>query len=116
MEYSDQSLFVSDLATLDGVNYVIDDSTFKNCSLNGPAVVVLHNTSATSGHVTIPERDPETVIIVTEEGRLGVPVGAVVIRNCKFEGCTFEGVSFLAPAAEADKLRETFMRDVTPQA
>lgn len=112
MEYSDQSLFVSDLATLDGVNYVIDESTFTNCVLRGPAVVRLFATSASGGEISIPDQNPETVIIVTEEDRQSIPVGAVAIRNCRFDGCTFEGISFLAPAAEADVLRETFMQNI----
>lgn len=112
MEYSDQSLFVSDLATLDGVNYVIDESSFKNCAIKGPAVIRLFGSTAAGGEITIPDQRPETVIIVTEEDRQAIPVGVVAVRNCRFENCTFEGISFIAPAAEADVLRETFMQNI----
>lgn len=115
MEYSDQSLYVSDLATLDGVNYVIDDSTFKNCTIKGPAVLRLFNTTASGGGISIPGYDPETVLIVAEDDRNAVPVGSVAVRKCHFENCTFEAISFLAPAAEADRLRESFMSSVPQQ-
>ncbi|MBJ7470655.1 MAG: hypothetical protein JHD16_05110 [Solirubrobacteraceae bacterium] len=112
MEYSDQTLHLSDLATLEGVNYVIEDSEFTNCIMRGPAVVMLERTSASSGEVTIPNQDADTVIVVAEEGRRVVPVGVVVIRGCTFAGCTFENVSFFGPSSQMDGLRETFMSNV----
>lgn len=115
MEYSEQSLYISDLATADGASYVIEDSQFKNCQLRGPAVVRLAHTGGSGGGVTIPGQNPESVVLVAEEGRATLPVGVVLIRNCRFDDCSFEGISFLAPADEADELRNSLMRNV-PQA
>lgn len=112
MEYSDQTLYISDLATPESVHYVISDSTFKDCALRGPAVVRLYQTGATSGSVSIPNQNPETVVVVSEENRVDLPVGVVVIRDCRFDNCTFEGISFFAPADEAEVLRSTFMSNV----
>ena len=112
MEYLDQTLYISDLATLEGVNYVIYDDTFTNCAVRGPAVVRLAQTSASSGEVSIPNQDPTTVVIVTEAERETLPVGVVLIRNCRFDNCTFEGVSFFAASDEAEAMTATFMRNV----
>lgn len=112
MEYSDQTLYISDLATAEGVNYVIDGSTFKNCVLQGPAVVHLSRTDGSGGGVAIPHQDVNTVVIVSEEGRTVIPIGVVVIRDCKFDGCTFEGVTFFAPKETAEVLSKTLMSNV----
>lgn len=112
MEYSDQTLYISDLATPQGVNYVIEGESFKNCVMRGPSVVMLSKSSASSGEVSIPDRNPSTVIIVAEEDREALPVGVVLIRDCQFEGCTFESISFFATAPEAAVMKETFMSNV----
>lgn len=112
MEYSDQTLYISDLAQAEGVNFVIDDSTFTNCIVRGPAVVSLIDTSASSGSVEIPNQDPKTVVLVAEDDRTVIPVGVVVLRNCQFAECTFEGVTFFGPKAYMEFLTETFMSNV----
>lgn len=112
MEYSDQTLYISDLATVEGVNYTIDGSTFRNCTVRGPAVVTLIRTSASSGEVSIPHQDPKTVVIAAEEGRDVIPVGVVAIRDCTFDGCKFEGVTFFGPAEHMEQLTQTFMSNV----
>lgn len=112
MEYSDQTLYISDLATVEGANYVIQGETFTNCIMRGPSVVMLSQSSASSGEVTIPDRDPSTVVIVAEEDRKALPVGVVLIRDCQFEACTFESISFFATAPEATVMKQTFMSNV----
>lgn len=112
MEYSDQTIHISDLATLEGVTYVIDGESFTNCAMRGPAVVMLSRTSASSGEVVIPNQDPTTVVIVTEADRVALPVGVVLIRDCTFNGCTFEGVSFFAMPEDAAAMTQTFMSNV----
>ncbi len=112
MEYSDQTLYISDLASAEGVNYVIDGSTFKDCILRGPAVVHLSQTDGSGGGVAIPHQDVNTVVITAEPGRSVIPIGVVVIRNCKFDGCTFDGITFFAPAEAAEALSKNLMANV----
>lgn len=112
MDYVDQTLYIHDLATAEGVNHVIEDARFRQCVIKGPAVITLERTQGDGGGVTVPSGVVDTVVISAEEGRKVIPVGVVIVRRSQFIDCLFESVSFFAQPEEAEALRTTFMADV----
>lgn len=111
MEYNDQTLFLSDVATLQDVNYIIDGDTFTNCVVRGPAVVWLKDSGGEGGTIDIPQRNPAAVAIAAEENRRVVPVGVIYITNCVFNNCSWEGVTFMGPTAQVEALVTTFLAE-----
>ena len=79
------------IVDLTGADRVIANKTFLNCTIYGPAVVVLVN----GGELTDCSLGgpPDALLWSIDENRDWV-IGAVAADNCSFIGCNFQGVGF----------------------
>lgn len=101
--YRYEAVRISDLATLDSV---IRDTTFEDCLLLGPAVLILENASVRdSSFVTdggmeriymewTPKASPDTQW----------PIGCIPMTNCHFVRCEFRRITFAGPLVVKSEL------------
>ncbi|MDO8297913.1 MAG: hypothetical protein Q7T19_15920 [Caulobacter sp.] len=81
-----------------GGQMVIEDRTFTNCRLEGPAVVaVLSGVNFDSTDFGYTGGDVGRIVWRTAS-TTGV-VGAIPFRNCQFKGCSFFATGFTGPEA-----------------
>jgi len=75
---------------------VIDGFTFDGCHIQGPAVVTLHASGPGTAQITNCnfDGDPNGLFIqlAPEQDHL---IGAIVLKDCRFDRCRFQGVGFL---------------------
>lgn len=75
---------------------VIEDRSFVDCRLEGPAVIaILSGCQFVRTDFGYPGDDLGRIVWRTES-RKGV-VGALPFRNCRFEGCSFFATGFTGP-------------------
>jgi hypothetical protein len=83
------------LCELAGDEAVIDGFEFTDCFVRGPAVVVVQGEKTTLANSTF-RGDPDSLLWEIPPERSTV-IGAILVNNCVFDECTFEGVGFAGP-------------------
>lgn len=79
---------------------IVRDISFLRCQINGPAVVLVSDTTEYVGSFTylspvadlIREFPDSAFWLMPEDQRLSL--GALLFEHCRFEDCTFEGVAW----------------------
>jgi hypothetical protein len=98
--FNGEAMLLFDLyqASLRSGQSIIEDRTFTNCRLEGPAVVAVltgvHFERTDFGYTG---GDIGRIVWRTASGK-GV-VGAIPFRNCRFDGCSFFATGFTGPEA-----------------
>jgi hypothetical protein len=93
--YQDRVVRLSELVG-DKVPPVIEGLTFDGCHIVGPAVVRLEASSPGSAGISNSsfDGDPDAMFIQVAPEQEQV-IGVILIRDCRFERCRFQGVGFL---------------------
>ena len=97
-DFKDEAVPIHDLfrECLRSGQTVIENRTFTNCRIEGPAVVVvLEGVNFDSTDFGYTGGDVGKIVWRTES-RTGV-VGAIPIRNCEFKNCSFFAVGYTGP-------------------
>ena len=84
---------VIQIAELAGEQGVLEGFVFEGCDLKGPAVLVPQGSNFANSNLV---GDPDALLWEIPPDRPGV-IGAILVRNCTFEGCTFLNVGFAGP-------------------
>lgn len=94
------------LASLTVTSPWLENLTFINCQIIGPAVLAIQENVEISNSEF--EADVNSIFWVVPDDRPQV-FGAVGVRNCTFSACTFRSVGFAGPVG----LRDAFDHGLT---
>ena len=98
--YRDAVIRITELA---GEQGVLDGFVFEGCDLKGPAVVVPQGSNFANTSLV---GDPNALLWEISPDRPQV-IGAILVQNCTFEGCTFMNVGFAGPPDFVRQLRQS---------
>lgn len=98
--YRDAVIRISELA---GEQGVLEGFVFYGCDIKGPAVVIAQDSTLANTNIV---GDPDALLWEIPPDRPAV-IGAILVRNCTFEGCTFLNVGFAGPPAFVRQLRQS---------
>lgn len=99
--YRNQTVRLADLTV---ISDAIEDVTFENCTLEGPAVVALIGSTLTNSRL---EGDPDAIFWVIPPEREAV-LGAIALVNCTIIGCALRRVGLAVPEHELEVFRRGF--------
>jgi hypothetical protein len=103
MEPAEYTGEVVRLALLAGDDAEIRNLTFTDCDIKGPAVVYFQGGETNNCRLAGPDLNAIFWEIPPTRSTI---VGAVLVANCKFFGCRFEGVGFAGTAQDRETLRK----------
>jgi len=95
---------VVQIALLAGNDGVIRDTAFEGCHVKGPAVIAPRNTDFAHNTLDAPDTDALLWEVPPERKRI---VGAILVEDCAFRGCTFSMVGITGPKALVDQFRDS---------
>ncbi len=98
--YRDAVIRIVELA---GEQGVLEGFVFESCDLKGPAVVVPQGSNFANSSLV---GDPDALLWEIPLDRPEV-IGAILVRNCTFEGCTFMNVGFAGPPEFVQQVRQS---------
>lgn len=98
--YRDVVIRISELA---GEQGVLEGFVFEGCDLKGPAVVVPQGSNFANSSLV---GDPDALLWEIPPDRPEV-IGAILVRNCTFEDCTFMNVGFAGPPEFIEQVRRS---------
>jgi len=90
-------------AELAGDEGIIEGATFTGCVIKGPAVLVLQGTSKLVGNEFEGEIDAILWEILPTRTEV---VGAILVKDCVFEGCNFTNVGVAGPPDFIGRMRQ----------
>lgn len=99
--YRNQTVRLADLTV---ITDVVEDVTFENCTIEGPAVVALLDTNLANSRL---EGDPDAVFWVIPPERETV-MGAIALVRCTVVGCSLRRIGLAIPEGELDLYRRGF--------
>ncbi len=102
-ESVDISLFALARANLKAGRRIISGRTFRNCRIEGPAVMLVQGDTQFDATNFGPHGDDIRNLILRPVGPTGV-VGTVPVQDCVFIGCEFFGVGFTGPESFLQQL------------
>jgi hypothetical protein len=88
------------LALVAGDEGVIREMEFIDCQIKGPAVVLLSGCRLSHNNI----RGDQSALRWDVDPARSRVIGAVLIENCVFTGCTFENVGFTGSVELLDQL------------
>lgn len=90
---------------------VIEGFNFINCEVKGPAVLVIQGDfSLVSNEI---EGDPDAFLWEIPEHRTRV-IGAILVKDSTFEGCTFRSVGLAGPPDVIERIRVSVEEHAVP--
>ena len=98
--YRDAVIRIAELA---GEQGVLEGFVFEGCDLKGPAVVVPQGSNFANTNLV---GDPDALLWEIPPDRPEV-IGAILVRNCTFEGCTFINVGLAGSPEFIEQIRES---------
>src|SRR5438309_804866 len=72
---------------------VIEGYTFLGCQINGPAVVLTQGCRISHSHL---DGDIDAILWEVPASRPTI-IGALLVKDCVFDGCRFSNVGFTGP-------------------
>lgn len=99
--YRNQTVRLADLSV---VTDVIENVTFENCIIEGPAVVVMQGSQVMNTNL---EGDAEACFWIIPTGRERV-IGAIALVNCAIVGCQLRRIGIGVPEADYETYRSGF--------
>jgi hypothetical protein len=101
--YEGKTVRITELVAVDGV---LEDYTFIDCHINGPAIIVMDR--ARPSRLTRNELGGTADRILWEiTPDRGIVLGLVIARNCTFERCTFLNVGWAGNRNQLDEIRNS---------
>ncbi len=91
------------VAELAGEQGVLEGFVFEGCDLKGPAVLIPQDSNFVNTNLG---GDPNALLWEISPDRPGV-IGAIVVRNCTFERCTFMNVGFAGSPEFIEYIRQS---------
>ena len=91
------------ITELSGQQGVLEGFVFKGCDLKGPAVLVPQSSNFANTNIV---GDPDALLWEIPPDRPTV-IGAILIRNCTFEDCTFMNVGLAGSPEFIDQMRQS---------
>jgi hypothetical protein len=107
-EYHDEDVRLAELAGDDGV---IEGVHFKDCLVKGPAVLVVQGDFSLVDNEI--EGDPDAFLWEVPEHRTRV-IGAILVKDSTFEGCTFRKVGLAGPPEIIERIRVSVEEHAVP--
>jgi len=98
--YRDAVIRITELA---GEQGVLDGFVFERCDLKGPAVLVPQGSTFANTNLV---GNPDALLWEIPPERPQV-IGAILARNCTFEGCTFMNVGFAGSPEFIEQTRQS---------
>lgn len=98
--YRNQVVRLPDLAV---TSDLIEGVTFENCTLVGPAVIIL-----LGGTMQDTGFDGEWDAVLWPLGERGQVVGAIGLVNCSLVGCRLQRIGLAYPPAQEEMIRAGF--------
>jgi hypothetical protein len=92
------------LADLVGSGTVLDGFTFVGCQVEGPAVILPHDSVFAENDFNSPTTDALLWEIPPERAEV---VGVIEVTNCTFERCRFAHVGIAGPPPVVDHFRSS---------
>ena len=99
-QFRNQIVRIAELTVTSGW---IENTTFSNCQIIGPAVLVLQD-NVNINHCDF-EAEIDAMFWEIPSAR-DVVVGAVGVRNCEFSRCVFKAVGFAGPPELRDQFAQ----------
>jgi hypothetical protein len=101
-EYHDTEVYLAELAREN--DDVLEGFYFEGCRLKGPAVLLVEGEFNLSGNEI--EGDPDAFLwpIASERERV---IGAILIKDSKFKGCTFSKVGLAGYPNFIEQVRQS---------
>ena len=93
------------LVDIPRVRGIVDSRTFENCTIYGPAVIVIFGGSLTSCVFDTADGAPASLLWRASQTTV---VGAIGLRNCTFRNCRFKGRG----VGGSEKTLELFVKQV----
>lgn len=98
--YRDAVIRITELA---GEQGVLEGFVFEGCDLKGPAVLVPQGSNFANTSLI---GDPNALLWEIPPDRPQV-IGAILVQNCTFEGCTFINVGIAGPPDFIRQVRQS---------
>ncbi len=98
--YRDAVIRIAELA---GEQGVLEGFVFEGCDIKGPVVLVPQDSTFANSSLV---GDPDALLWEIPPDRPEV-IGAILVRNCTFEGCTFINVGLAGPPEFVEQVRES---------
>ena len=99
--HRNEEIWLPELAGRDGV---IDGQHFEDCHVMGPSVIVVQGDFRLLESEI--EGEPEAFLWEIPADRERV-FGAILVKDCTFEDCTFTNVGIAGPPEIIDRVRES---------
>jgi hypothetical protein len=94
--YQSQTVRLADLTV---ITDTIQGQTFDNCTILGPAIVLLLKSNLSGCHFV---GDLEAMLYPVDRTYF---IGVIGLIECNFYGCRFERIGFAGPAEHLDSMR-----------
>ncbi len=91
------------IAEFAGEQGILESFVFEGCDLKGPAVLVPQGSNFANSNLV---GDPDALLWEIPPDRPGV-IGAILVRNCTFDDCTFLNVGFAGPPEFVREVRQS---------
>jgi len=92
------------LCELAGTEGVIEGLHFTDCQITGPAVLVVQGDFSLVNSEILGNPDAYLWEIPPNRSRV---VGAILVKDCKFERCTFKNVGWAGPPEFIERVRQS---------
>jgi hypothetical protein len=100
LAYAGESIRLAQIADDEAA---IEEASFTDCDVLGPAVVIMDDTTVSDSRWS---GIPESVFWEMPEGR--EVMGALRLYRCRFERCTFRNIGIVAIAGDVAQMRAEF--------
>lgn len=101
--YSGTSLHIYNLVQPD---MTIRNTTFDNCEIRGPAVLLFDGIEFSGAHTAPANLDS---FLIEIEYRSVIPAGMILLLECVFRSCTFINITIAGTPNQIAVLREDFV-------
>ena len=91
------------IAEFAGEQGILESFVFEGCDLKGPAVLVPQGSTFANTNLL---GNPDAFLWEIPPDRPQV-IGAILVRNCTFEGCTFMNVGFAVSPEFIEQTRQS---------
>jgi len=96
--YRNTSIRLPELAV---VSDVLENLTFENCSIHGPAIIALQRSTLNQCSFEGNEEG-----LLWDLGDRTFIIGAIALVNCTIVGCRFQGIGIAVPPGQREAMRQ----------
>lgn len=90
----------------------IQDRTFENCHIYGPAIMAFINPNVTGVQIQMANDDPDSILIDIGKN-IGKPVmGIIAFKDCYFKNCHFYNIGIIGTVDMLEQIRKAFPQKI----